>query len=346
VNVGASSLARNSGRLGYPVCLVCGQSRSPLASQADLQTFMTEHQNRCNKPVEPIGFYADVISDALSLDGCADKEEAFSVMEALRIGASEVLDMEVEDLQLLPIAQPGGGGLSLLLYDPMPGGSGLLDQMRDRWPEVIKAAKTVVAECPALCESACVDCLLHFRNSYYHRHLNRHTALARLDSWGNHLDFTHDIPPRLPTPDSAEVPVNNPELTLRAMLERAGLQGYLPQHPIDLGRPLGATVPDFFYEPRTDTYEGLCIYLDGMSGHLHGHPATRDKDRQVREELRNRGYEVVEIQFGQLTDPDAMRQHFFRVGRFLLGKEAAQRIRDSAEWYEAPVGSDGPPKDD
>ena len=87
------------------------------------------------------------------------------------LGAAEVLDMEVEDLQLLAIGQPGGRGLSLLLYDPMPGGSGLLDQMRDRWPEVTAAAKRVVADCPSLCQSACVDCLLHFRNSYYPRRL-------------------------------------------------------------------------------------------------------------------------------------------------------------------------------
>ena len=335
VNVGASSLARSAGRLGYPVCLVCGQSRSPLASPADLQAFEEEHRLRCGKPVEPVGFYADVISDAISLESCVDREEAYSVMEALRVGAAEVLDMEVEDLQLLAIGQPGGRGLSLLLYDPMPGGSGLLDQMRDRWPEVTAAAKRVVADCPSLCQSACVDCLLHFRNSYYHRHLNRQTALDRLEKWGHSLDFTHDIPSRLPTQAAEEVPVNDPELTLRAMLDRAGLHGYQAQRPIDLGRPLGATTPDFFYEPRNDSYEGLCIYLDGMGRHLHGRPETHDRDRDIREGLRNRGYEVVEIQFGQLTDPDAMRQHFFRIGRFLLGKDAAQRIRDDSSWYNS-----------
>jgi hypothetical protein len=130
------------------------------------------------------------------------------------------------------------------------------------------------------------------------------------------------------------------------MLDRAGLHGYQPQRPIDLGRPLGATTPDFFYEPRNDAYEGLCIYLDGMGRHLHGRPETRDRDRDIREGLRNRGYEVVEIQFGQLTDPDAMRQHFFRIGRFLLGKDAAQRIRDDSTWYTSPqIVSDAPPKD-
>jgi len=55
---------------------------------------------------------------------------------------------------------------------------------------------------------------------------------------------------------------------------------------------------------------------------------------------------VVEIHFGQLTDPDAMRVHFFRIGRFLLGKDAAQRIRDDSSWYSSPqTVSDTPPKD-
>ena len=343
VNVGASYVARNTGQLGYPVCLVCGQSRSPLASQADLQAFDEDHVLRCGKKVEPVGFYADITSDAISLENCVDREEAYSVMEAIRLGAANILDMEIEDLQLLAIGQPGGKGLSMLLYDPMPGGSGLLDQMKERWPEVVLEARRVVAECPSLCQSACTDCLLHFRNSYYHRHLNRLTALDRLDNWGDNLEFMHDVPARLPTAPSEQVPVNNPELTLRAMLERAGLQGYQPQYPIDLGRPLGTSVPDFFYDARSDAYEGLCIYLDGMSGYLHGDPEKHEKDRQVREELRNRGYEVVEIQFGQLTDPDAMRRHFFRIGRFLLGKDAAQRIRDDFSWHTAPGAvSDNP----
>jgi hypothetical protein len=141
-----------------------------------------------------------------------------------------------------------------------------------------------------------------------------------------------------------EVPVNDPELTLRAMLERAGLQGYLPQHPIDLGRPLGATVPDFFYESRnTDIYAGLCIYLDGMSQRLHGRPETRQRDREIREELRNQGFEVVEIQYGQLSDRDAMAQHFFRIGRFLLGRDVAQRLRSDYSWFEAPEEASAPP---
>lgn len=334
VNVGAASQARAGGSLGYPVCLVCGQSRSPLASQADLDDFRDGHRERCGRPVEPVGFYADITADAISLEGSVDREEAYSVMEALRMGASDVLDMEIEDLQLLAVAQAGGLGLSLLLYDPMPGGSGILDQMIARWSEVVAAARQLVEECPSKCQSACVDCLLRFRNAYYHRYLNRLTALDRFDSWQGNLIFTHEIPARLPTTSAEQVPVNDAELTLRAMLERAGLQGYKPQHPIDLGRPLGTTVPDFFFEARnSDVYAGLCIYLDGMAGHLHGRAETRQRDREIREELRNQDYEVVEIPFGNLTDPSAMRHHFFKIGRFLLGRFEAQRFKNDDTWF-------------
>jgi hypothetical protein len=73
-----------------------------------------------------------------------------------------------------------------------------------------------------------------------------------------------------------------------------------------------------------------------MSQRLHGRPETRQRDREIREELRNQGYEAVEIQFGQLSDRDAMAQHFFRIGRFLLGRDVAQRLRSDYSWFEAP----------
>jgi hypothetical protein len=75
--------------------------------------------------------------------------------------------------------------------------------------------------------------------------------------------------------------------------------------------------------------DGICIYLDGMSGHIHGNGTTQRRDREVREELRNRGYEVFEIPFGNLTDQLAIQRHFYRLGRILLGKDQAQRVRDS-----------------
>ena len=248
VNVGPAQLARNAGVLGYPVCRVCGQSRSPLASQGDLARFATDHLNRCRKPVENVGFFADIIAEAITLQDCADREEAYSVMEALRLGAAEVLEMETEDLQVLVIGKPGVNTVDAMLYDPMPGGSGLLDQMIEHWGDVVRAAISVAEDCPSLCATSCVDCLLTFRNSFYHGHLNRNTATDRLQRWSGVLAFSHDIPQRLPSQPATDLTVNDAEERLRLMLERAGLHGYQPQYQIALGLAMGSSTPDFFWE--------------------------------------------------------------------------------------------------
>jgi hypothetical protein len=69
VNVGPASKVQR-GELGYPVCLVCGQSRSPLASQADQDNFRQEHAERCHQNVEATGFYADIVSKRKRPMGC------------------------------------------------------------------------------------------------------------------------------------------------------------------------------------------------------------------------------------------------------------------------------------
>ena len=47
------------------------------------------------------------------------------------MGASRVVEMEIDDLQMLCVGRPESERVDLLIYDPMPGGSGLLDQICD-----------------------------------------------------------------------------------------------------------------------------------------------------------------------------------------------------------------------
>lgn len=129
VNVGAASQVRSGALLGYPLCLVCGASRSAMSSQTELDKFNEHHTERCGRPVQTIAFYAEVVADALVLQDCASQETAYSVMESLRQGAADVLDMEISDLQVQVIGKPGSESVDALLYDPMPGGSGLLEQL-------------------------------------------------------------------------------------------------------------------------------------------------------------------------------------------------------------------------
>ncbi|EKU96555.1 helicase family protein with metal-binding cysteine cluster [Leptolyngbya sp. PCC 7375] len=335
VNVGPASLVR-SNQLGYHICQVCGHSRSPFSSQADLQLFSEDHQQRCGRPVTPTGVYANIVADALSIQDCASQQVAYSVLEAIRHGASNILDMELDDLQILTVARPGSDQVDALLYDPMPGGSGLLEQLVSRWHDVVGAALEVLNNCQSQCETACIDCLFTFRNAYYHRHLNRHIAIEKLVQWEDILVRSHEITAKLPakTDDDNHRPVNHPEALLQDMLKRAGFPDPVAQHRIDLGKPLGTTVPDFFFEDPDDRTEGLCIYLDGMSKALHGNPKTRQRDQAIREELRSEGYEVIEIPFGDLIDQAKMAKIFFRIGRALLGKTKAKDIRDRTDWFD------------
>jgi hypothetical protein len=164
-------------------------------------------------------------------------------------------------------------------------------------------------------------------------------ALERLTAWGDRLEATHEIPPKLPTigPVGPGVPAGVAEARLREMLRAAGFPEATWQQQIVLGHPLGSTTPDCFF-PSDDPMEaGVCVYLDGLSRHIHGNPVTAARDRAIREELRARHYEVFEIAASDLDDRDAMKRHFFRLARVLLGRDKAAAIREQADWYRGPT---------
>ena len=343
VNVGTSAAARGDGDLGYPVCTVCGQSVSPLSSEAQRRQFAEAHAERCRKPPENIGFFADVAADALSLPNCEDARTAYSVLEALRIGACQVLDMHMDDLQILVIGHVDRKPVDALLWDPMPGGSGLLDRLCERFEDVARAAADVVAGCPAVCASSCIDCLQTFRNAYYHRYLDRAVAAECLNEGGGRLTLEHDIPPRqgAATPHENEMPANEAEARLRRMLLTAGFGEGARGERIRLNSALGSTTPDVLYRAEDhDPDEGVCIYLDGLSRHIHGNPETAEQDRQIRAWLRGSGYEVLEIAASELGDEQAMAKHFRRLAGYLGRADLRQRVREDRSWFrgERPAG--------
>ena len=335
VNVGASA-AMADGEFGYPVCTVCGQSVSPLSSERQRGRFRESHEERCGRAPRPIGFHADTVADAFSLPACDNATTAYSVLEALRIGATRVLDMHKEDLQVLVIGHVDREEVDALLWDPMPGGSGLLERLCERFENIVQVAGEVASDCPALCTSSCIDCLQTFRNAYYHRFLDRKLAGERIDEWGSNLSFHHDIPPLQPTETPADNarPVNEAETRLRHLLLAAGFGEGIRGEQIRLDRALGTTTPDIIY--RSDDHdpdEGVCIYLDGLSAHLHGNAETAEQDRVIRTWLRNTGYEVIEIAANDLTDENAMVRHFRRLANYLSMPDLRNRVREDRSWF-------------
>ena len=344
VNVGASVALERSGELGYPICAVCGQSVSPLASDRQREKFARDHARRCGQPPKPLGFHTDVVADVLSLPDCEDATTAHSVLEALRLGAARVLDMHLEDLQVLVVGHVERETPDALLWDPMPGGSGLTGRLVDRFEDVAEAARDVVANCPGACDSSCIDCLQSFRNAHYHRFLNREAARERFDEWGTSLRFAHDIRPLQPAaPGGGNAPpVNEAETRLRHLLLAAGFGEGVRGEQIRLDRALGTTTPDVIYRGADDEPdEGVCIYLDGLSQRLHGNPATAEKDLEIRSWLRNHGYEVIEIAANQLTDEDAMVRHFRRLAGILGRRDLRGRVKTDRSWFRAEHSEPG-----
>jgi len=344
VNVGSTPVLEQRQQLGYPVCVVCGQSVSPLASDAQIKHFEDSHLERCGRKPGMLGFFADVVADCLTLPECASRTEAYSLLEAIRMGAAHVLDMHLEDLQILVIGHVDRDAVDGLLWDPMPGGSGLLEQIRGNFSRVISAAMDITSNCPSLCDHSCVDCMQTFRNGYYHRHLDRHIVVDLLGNWGDALKFSNEIPPLQPLGDTADLndqPVNDAETKLRRLLEAAGfMEGQFQQQirfkkPIVLDHQIGSTTPDVYFAGDTDDEDdmGVCIYLDGMSASLHGDPATAQRDREIRSWLRNGGYQVIEITVVELDDCKAMVRHFRKLARYLCGRDLAQQLSQDTSWF-------------
>jgi hypothetical protein len=340
VNVGATGAIGKLERYGYPVCTVCGQSVSPLSSDRQFEQFEQSHLERCGRKPEGVGFYADIVADVLSLPASPDKKTAYSVLEALRFGATRVLDMHADDLQVLVIGHVDRDEVDALLWDPMPGGSGLLDLVCERFAEIVEVALDIVEKCPSACETSCVDCLQTFRNAFYHKSLDRTVAEERLRAWGSTLTPSHPIPAVQPTPEPAggNQPANSAEQRLRYLLKAAGFSEGVWNRQIQLDRTIGTSTPDVTFVPDDGGEdETVYVYLDGLSAHLHGNPTTAEKDRTIRAWLRNHGHEVIEIAVSDLSDSGAMTKHFRKLAGCLGATSIREKVRRDTSWFERAV---------
>jgi SOS-response transcriptional repressor LexA len=140
--------------------------------------------------------------------------------------------------------------------------------------------------------------------------------------------------------------VDDAEARLRDMIERAGFPQPRWHERIVLGRALGDTYPDCFFPGEDAADPGTCLYLDGLSAHIHGNPTTQAHDRALREALRSRGFAVFEIAASELDDQPAMTRHFYRLAQVLMGKDRAREVRDRTDWFgavEVEVAAPAPP---
>jgi hypothetical protein len=192
----------------------------------------------------------------------------------------------------------------------MPGGSGLLEQMLERWDELIQTACSLLDKCPSQCETACYSCLKTFRNQFYHPLLNRHDALGLVGALNVAPQPYRDIPPVL----EEDAPTQGAPSNVReSQLVRLLLEHHFPvgkcRQPVRTSVGGLTTTPDWLYEDPTNSSIKVAVYQDGMSRNLHGDPKQAQRDTLIRSALEFEGYKVVVVQSRDLDDPEAVRRH-------------------------------------
>ena len=284
--------------------------RRPYAVPTEIAQFLKIHKERCGKEPGRLALSVQAEVDMLQFHAVENEATGINIGEGLRTAATRLLDMGQEDLQLLLVQKPDDK-LDLLIYDPMPGGSGLLEQMLSRWQELIATARELLAGCVQGCETACYACLKTFRNQFYHPHAQ--------PAQGPRTDGRTG--PRAAALPGHRAVVRGGAARRRHAVEQAGSPPRRPFCTNTISRQANAasrssisgglsTEPDWLHEPTK-----VAVYLDGMSRALHGDPKTAQRDQLIRGMLELDGYTVIVVQSRDLNDPQAVRQHLRNIAQ-------------------------------
>jgi RAD3-like DEAD/DEAH box helicase/helicase-like protein/uncharacterized protein DUF1998 len=306
VNVGEAGRVRR-GELGHLICTVCGAAKTPYAVDREINRFLEIHKDRCGREPQRVALTAEAQVDMLLFREVNDEKAAYNIGEALRTASEQVLDMGESDLQLL-LVRERDDHLHLVVYDPMPGGSGLLEQMLERWPEIIEATGAVL-DCPARCEQACYQCLLTYRNQFYHPLLDRKFASEMISALDHPPDPFMEIAAIFEEESSTEgTPSNPPEAMLSDILTHHHFPSGKLRETVKTSLGM-TTTPDWVFIDPVEPAIKVAIYLDGMSRGLHGDPKTAQRDQILRQGMEFDGWKVIVIQRRDLEDPTALRLH-------------------------------------
>jgi len=295
--------------LGYPICTVCGGVRSPYDDEDRINDFIDYHGEQCGEEPDYFALHVHSDVDGLLFTELASQGDAVSHGEAMKLIGSHLFDMERDDLQWLPI--PVDEEMwQLFLYDPMPGGSGLLEQFIDEWDAVYEAAGELLGSCPNACSTSCYDCLRTYYNQFYHNLLDRHRALELVQTMGEEPLSSNPIEPINEIEHESQDNTNTWEKRLEDIVcNEWGYTGFEPQGQIDLPSINAYTLPDLFHEDAE-----IAIYLDGP---IHSLQQQKRKDKYLRNALRAAAWTVIEIHIEDFENDPMMNVYRTQIGNEL-----------------------------
>jgi hypothetical protein len=315
VNVGPISNEEKL-NLGFPICIVCGATRSPFATDTEITNFVTHHKEKtCGQEPKNLALSTDADVDGILFKGFHSGAEAINYAEAIRMGATVKLEMNRDDLGiiLLPLSEQE---FDVLLFDPMPGGSGLLSQIIDRWKEIVDSA-IIALNCPNQCLKSCYVCMRTYRNIFFHEEFDRTVASNLLLQFTNQIRFLHDIPAVLSIQTQSGTSTNWNEQMFRNLFQQHGFPPFIAQHSIALMGSIPQTTPDFFYEDPSQGKK-IAIYIDGLSQTIHGNANRAQTDKLIDNVLENMlQIKVVRIPASAKTDPKILAYYLQQIGDYL-----------------------------
>lgn len=215
---------------------------------------------------------------------------------ALERGIQQVFQVEESELATERIGS--GAQSALLLYETSEGGSGILARLVREADAFARVAQAALERChfdPAGedlkpdCVAACYECLMSYTNQLDALLLDRHSVREPLLALagGRTLQRTQG---RAYAEQLAWLrPLTDPQSELeRRFLDTLAAGGYRLPDDAQRAIPDPSCVADFYYEPN------VAVFCDGS---VHDDPAEEQRDRALRDELRQRGYEVIAIRY-------------------------------------------------
>ena len=186
---------------GFMVCRDCGAA-APGDDATALNNLKRPYKSRFAKGkcyhanAENVNLGYDFRTDMVVLEFCLDdsvietdrnnpwiKRAAQSLAEALRLASSKYLDIEYTELVTGYRIRTNKKGtfVDVYLYDSLSSGAGYSAKIAEEIGELLTATEDLLKGCD--CDTACHNCLKHYRNQFVHGLLDRHAALHLLN-WG------------------------------------------------------------------------------------------------------------------------------------------------------------------
>ncbi len=209
-------LNRGPKTAGFMVCKDCGAA-VPGDDEASLRKISKPYRgqyadNDCRHPAGSVvntylgnQFRTDMVVYEITLDarqvdvspyGFWIRRAGQTLAEAMTLAGGRLLDIEFNEIKSGYRLRYSEDGLKayvdVFLFDSLSSGAGYCSALAERTGELMGETRKVLESCPAGCDSACHECLMHYWNQRAHGLLDRLAALE-LMKWSQSSELPSEL---------------------------------------------------------------------------------------------------------------------------------------------------------